>query len=179
MAFPAAFAPIVVLMGVSGCGKSTTGTRLASALGWPFRDADGFHPPGNIEKMSRGVALADEDRWPWLAAIAQWIDERRAAGEAGIVSCSALKRDYRRRLIGERDGVRLVYLKGSKDLIAARISRRRDHFMPSSLLDSQFATLEEPGPDEAAIIVPITLTPKRVVALIIAELGVASRAGVT
>jgi gluconokinase len=163
--------PVIVLMGVSGCGKSTTGVRLATALGWPFRDADSFHPPGNIEKMRRGVALQDEDRWPWLAAIAQWIDERCAAGEAAVVSCSALKRDYRRRIIGERECVRLVYLQGSRELIAERISGRTGHFMPSSLLQSQFAALQEPGPDERPIVVPVTFSPKRVVAVIIAELG--------
>jgi gluconokinase len=158
-------------MGVSGSGKSTTGARLARALGWPFRDADSFHPPANIAKMRRGVALEDEDRWPWLTAIAQWIDARRAAGEAGIVSCSALKRDYRRRLIGEREGVRLVYLKGSEELIADRISRRTGHFMPSALLHSQFAVLEEPGPEERPIVVPVILSPQRVVAAIIAGLA--------
>ena len=86
---------VIVLMGVSGCGKSTTGAALSHRLGWPFRDADSFHPPANVDKMSRGTPLTDEDRWPWLAAIAQWIDERCQAGERGIVSCSALKRAYR------------------------------------------------------------------------------------
>ena len=110
---------VILLMGVSGSGKSTTGTALSQKLGWPFRDADSFHPPANVEKMSRGTPLTDEDRWPWLAAIAQWIDERCQAGERGIVSCSALKRTYRSRIIGTRSGVQLVYLKGDIALIGA------------------------------------------------------------
>src|SRR5262245_52895169 len=122
---------VLVLMGVSGSGKSTTGTRLSKVLGWPFRDADSFHPPANIDKMSRGLPLTDEDRQPWLRAIALWIDERLVSNERGIVSCSALKRAYRRIIIGERIGVRLVYLRGDIDLIGDRISRRRNHFMPT------------------------------------------------
>ena len=109
----------IVLMGVSGCGKSTTGVALSRALGWPFRDADSFHPPANIEKMRSGKALEDVDRWPWLSAIAQWIDERCAQHSPGIVSCSALKRVYRDHIIGGRTAVRLVYLKGDMALIGA------------------------------------------------------------
>src|SRR4051812_10897542 len=113
---------ILVLMGVSGSGKSTIGKGLSQALGWPFRDADSFHPPANIEKMSRGVPLEDAGRWPWLTAIAEWVDAQRAAGASGIVSCSALKRVYREHIIGARTGVRLVYLKGDMPLIAARLA---------------------------------------------------------
>jgi len=164
---------VLVLMGVSGCGKSTTGARLSKLLGWPFRDADSFHPQANIDKMSQGLPLTDEDRQPWLAAIAQWIDERLAAGECGIVSCSALKRTYRRIIVGERAGVRLVYLKGNMELIGDRLSRRRNHFMPPALLRSQFDALEEPQGDERALSVPISLTPRRVVAAIMQELGLA------
>ena len=116
---------VIVLMGVSGCGKSTTGAALSQMLGWPFRDADSFHPPANIDKMSRGIPLTDDDRWPWLAAIAQWIDERCQAGERGIVSCSALKRDVSQRIIGARRGVRLVYLQGDMDLIGGACWRAR------------------------------------------------------
>jgi gluconokinase len=162
---------VIVLMGVSGCGKSTTGTRLSKILGWPFRDADTFHPPGNIAKMSQGLPLTDEDRWPWLAAIAQWIGEQLTAGQSAIVSCSGLKRAYRRQIAGGRTGVQFVHLKGSMELIAERLGRRRRHFMPSSLLQSQFDALEEPAPDEHALVVPITLPPKRVAETIIRELA--------
>ena len=146
---------VIVLMGVSGSGKSTLGNALASALGWEFRDADSFHPPANIEKMSRGIPLTDVDRGPWPAAIAAWIDERLQTGQPGIVSCSALKRAYRQILLEGRSGVGLVYLQGDFDLIAARMSARRDHFMPPALLQSQFQTLQEPGLDERALAVSI------------------------
>jgi gluconokinase len=162
---------VLVLMGVSGCGKSTTGALLAGRLGWPFRDADSFHPPENIEKMSRGTPLTDEDRAPWLQAIAAWIDSRLVAGERGIVSCSALRRAYRDVILGGRRGVRLVFLKGDKALIATRMAARLDHFMPPALLDSQFATLEEPTPDERPLVVPVSPQPGEVVETILRELG--------
>jgi carbohydrate kinase (thermoresistant glucokinase family) len=161
---------VIVLMGVAGCGKSTTGAALAKALGWPFRDADSFHPPANIAKMSQGLPLDDDDRGPWLAAIAQWIDERCEAGEPGIVSCSALKRDYRQRIIGARRSVRLVYLKGDMALIGRRLQARKHHFMPASLLESQFATLEEPRADERPVIVSVAMSPRRVVGTILERL---------
>ena len=160
---------VIVLMGVSGCGKSTTGRRLASILDWPFRDADTFHPEANVAKMRSGLPLDDDDRRPWLAAISGWIDERRSAGSTGIVSCSALRRRYRDALIGPRPDVGLVYLKGNFPLISDRVSRRRGHFMPPALLRSQFDTLEEPAPDERALVVPVRLPPKRVVERIVAE----------
>jgi len=160
-------------MGVSGCGKTTTGSALSKRLGWPFRDADSFHPPANIAKMSRGVPLDDDDRWPWLAAIAQWIDARCAAGKSGIVSCSALKRAYRSRIVGDRQSVRLVYLRGDMGLIGQRLQTRKDHFMPASLLESQFAALEEPGADERPLIVSIAVLPQRVVDTIINQLRLA------
>jgi carbohydrate kinase (thermoresistant glucokinase family) len=161
-------------MGVSGAGKSTTGMLLSERLGWPFRDADSFHPPQNIEKMSRGVPLDDEDRAPWLAAIAAWIDERLRVGEAGIVSCSALKRSYRQVLLDGRERVQLVFLRGHKPLLAARMAARLDHFMPPELLDSQFATLEEPGAEERPLIVPVSQTPEEVAEFILSRLGLAS-----
>jgi gluconokinase len=162
---------VLVLMGVSGSGKSTAAAGLSERLGWPFRDADSFHPPANVEKMSRGTPLDDEDRWPWLRAIAAWIDERLARGEPGIVTCSALKRSYRDILLEGRRGVRLVFLKGEKPLIASRMALRRDHFMPSALLDSQFATLEEPAADENALVVSNAATPEAIVEEIVTRLA--------
>ena len=164
----AAATHVIVLMGVSGSGKSTVGNALASALGWEFRDADSFHPPANIEKMSRGIPLTDTDRGPWLAAIAAWIDDRLRTGSSGIVSCSALKRAYRQVLLEGRSGVGLVYLQGDFDLIAARMAARRDHFMPPALLQSQFKTLEEPGPGEHALGVTIDMPADQIAQRIIA-----------
>ena len=158
---------MLLLMGVSGVGKTTTGQRLARTLGWRFRDADEFHPPENIAKMSQGEPLTDEDRWPWLAAIGTWLDERRADGGKAIVTCSALRRTYRDRLLVGRPEVKLVFLKGSKALIADRLSRRSGHFMPPMLLDSQFSTLEEPRREERALVVDVSLPPNRVVAHIV------------
>ncbi|MGL4975914.1 MAG: gluconokinase [Bosea sp. (in: a-proteobacteria)] len=149
---------VLVVMGVASSGKTTLGQALATDLGWPFRDADGFHPPENVAKMSSGVPLNDEDRKPWLSAIAGWIDGLLATGSHGIVTCSALKRAYRDVLIGSRADVRLVYLDGSRELIGARMAMRQNHFMPTSLLDSQFATLQVPGEDERPIAVPVELS---------------------
>lgn len=148
-------ATILVLMGVSGCGKSTIALELQRLLGWTFKEGDDLHPPANVEKMRAGLPLNDDDRRPWLAAVARWIDERLAAGEPGIITCSALKRAYRRIIIGDRKGVTLVYLQGDEQLIAERIAQRTHRYMPPSLLHSQFATLEEPTQDEHAIVVPV------------------------
>lgn len=153
----------IVVMGVAGCGKSTVGALLAGRLGWPFRDADDFHPPANVAKMSSGTPLTDEDRWPWLEAIGAWIDERRAAGGRCVVTCSALKRVYRDKLLGGREGVRLVHLAGSQELIAQRMAARREHFMPTALLASQFAALEPPQPDEKALTLAIGAAPDLIV----------------
>jgi gluconokinase len=147
------------------------GAELSRMLGWPFRDADSFHPPANIEKMSRGVPLTDADRWPWLDAIGQWIDDRLGRAAPAIVSCSALKRAYRRRIVGDRARVRLVYLRGDMGLISARLAARKGHFMPAALLASQFEALEEPQPDERAVIVSIDEPPASIAATIIAKLG--------
>jgi len=162
---------VLLIMGVAGAGKSTYGESLALEFGWPFRDADSFHPAANIAKMKSGTPLTDDDRWPWLDAIAQWIDAHRAAGTHAIVSCSALKRVYRARLMAGRSDVRLVYLKGDKALIARRMAARTDHFMPTALLDSQFAALEEPGGEEWPVIVEIDASPRRVKERILAELA--------
>jgi carbohydrate kinase (thermoresistant glucokinase family) len=157
-------------MGVSGSGKTTIGKALAARLGWPFEEGDNLHPKTNVEKMRAGVPLTDADRAPWLAAVAAWIDDRRDHG-GGIISCSALKRAYRRVIIGDRTGVRLVYLRGDHDLIAQRIEARRHHFMPPSLLQSQFDTLEEPGPDEDPIVVDVAPAPAEIVAAILGGLA--------
>ena len=125
--------PIILLMGVSGSGKSTTGRNLGRELGWEYRDADTFHPAANIAKMREGIPLDDADRWPWLDAIGAWMDDLATGGTPGIVSCSALKRAYRDRLRGSRPQVRLVYLKGSFGLIDDRLNRRQGHFMPRSI----------------------------------------------
>src|ERR1700682_3486169 len=145
----------IVVMGVSGCGKTTVASLLADRLGWQLAGADMFHSPANIGKMRSGSALTDEDRWPWLAAIANWIDAARATGKPGIITCSALKRRYREIIVGERPDVRLVYLKGNYDLIARRLGARKHHYMPVGLLQSQFDALEEPGPDEKALVVSV------------------------
>ncbi|QRE72779.1 gluconokinase [Methylobacterium aquaticum] len=155
---------VIVVMGVSGSGKSTVASLLAGRLGWEFEDGDDFHPPANVEKMQAGHPLTDEDRWPWLAAIAAWIDRLRAEGRHGVVTCSALKRAYREILVGDRPDVRLVYLKGDRDLIGRRMAARHGHFMPTSLLDSQFRTLEEPASDENPLVVSIGATPQAIVA---------------
>src|ERR1700751_5689424 len=156
---PADKVSVLVVMGVSGSGKSTIASMLAQRLHWVYEDGDWFHPKSNIEKMHHGEPLNDEDRWPWLRAIAAWIDATRHAGSHGIVACSALKRGYRDILIGDRPDVRLIFLKGERDLIARRIAARADHFMPSTLLDSQFAALEEPQAGERPIIVSIVPHP--------------------
>jgi gluconokinase len=169
-------AAVIIVMGVSGCGKSTIGALLASRLRWEFEDADWFHPASNVDKMHSGVPLTDEDRWPWLDAVADWIDKTRRSGGHGVVACSALKRSYRNVLIGHRADVRLVYLKGDETLIARRIATRHEHFMPRSLLHSQFEALEEPGPDEDPIIVSIEPQPREIVTRILSALSTAKDA---
>jgi gluconokinase len=164
---------VIVVMGVASSGKTSLGERLAAHLGWPFRDADSFHPPENVAKMAGGTPLNDEDRKPWLAAIAAWIDELRAKGEHGIVTCSALKRAYRRVIVGDRPDVALVYLKGSRALIGERMAARQHHFMPPALLDSQFATLEEPGEDERPLVVPVDLPKDQIERKVLSELDLA------
>jgi carbohydrate kinase (thermoresistant glucokinase family) len=168
---------VIVLMGVSGCGKSTVGAELSRRLGWPFRDADSFHPPANIAKMSRGTPLGDADRAPWLDAIARWIDDRLAHGAPGIVSCSALKRAYRERIVDARPRVALVHLEGEIALIAGRLAKRTGHFMPPALLASQFEALEAPQPEERPVVVSIVETPARIAARIVAELGCGAAEG--
>jgi carbohydrate kinase (thermoresistant glucokinase family) len=162
---------VLVLMGVSGCGKSTVGKLLAKKLGWRYEEGDSFHPKSNVEKMHAGHPLTDEDRRPWLEAIAHEIDRVRAAEEHVVLTCSALKRRYRDIIIGARPDVRLVYLQGSRELIGARIAKRKDHFMPAALLDSQFAALEEPTADERALTVSVAPSPDEIVANIRSKLN--------
>jgi carbohydrate kinase (thermoresistant glucokinase family) len=164
---------VVIVMGVSGSGKSTIGALLAARLRWKFEDADRFHPTSNVDKMHRGIPLTDEDRRPWLDAIAAWIDKTRDASEHCVIACSALKRSYRDVLMAGRVDVRLVYLKGDETLIARRIANRHEHFMPQSLLHSQFEALEEPDLDEKPIIVSIAPQPREIVAQILSALGIA------
>lgn len=162
---------VIVVMGVASSGKTSLGERLAARLDWPFRDADSFHPPQNVAKMAGGTPLTDEDRKPWLAAIAAWIDDLRASGGNGIVTCSALKRAYRRVIVGDRADVALVYLKGSRELIGRRMAARQHHFMPPALLDSQFATLEEPGEEERPLVVSVEESKEAIVQEVVERLG--------
>lgn len=150
------FARLIIVMGVSGCGKSTVGAALAGRFGKPFLDADDYHPPANVEKMSQGIPLSDADRWPWLDQLAEAL--RVAADEAGmsIAACSALRRAYRQRLVNAAgEPILFVFLHGSRDIIAKRMAARTDHFMPTELLDSQFATLEPPTANENALVLNI------------------------
>ncbi len=161
----------LIVMGVSGSGKTTIAALLAGRLGWDFEDGDWLHPPANVEKMHAGIPLTDEDRWPWLRAIAVWIDHTRETGGHGVVACSALKRRYRDLLVGGHEDVRLVYLKGDQAVIGRRIAARHGHFMPAGLLQSQFDALEEPAPEERAIVASIERRPNEIVNGILAALG--------
>lgn len=143
---------VIVVMGVSGCGKSTIGRALADALGWDFQEGDTLHPQANIDKMSAGISLDDDDRWPWLDRIAEWIGDEAAQQRSGVVTCSALKRSYRDRLRLTGGSVRFAYINVSRAELERR-TRQRQHFMPPSLLDSQLKTLQEPTPDEPALAV--------------------------
>ncbi len=145
----------LVVMGVSGSGKSTVGEALARRIGWRFEDGDGFHPPANVAKMKAGHPLDDDDRRPWLEAIAAEIDRVAAAGGHVVIACSALKRAYRDLLVHGRRDTRIVFLDGSEALIAKRLAKRKGHFMPPGLLASQFAALEPPAADEHVITVSI------------------------
>jgi gluconokinase len=162
---------VLVLMGVSGCGKTTVGELLAERLHWTYEEGDALHPQANVAKMAAGHPLDDADRAPWLAKVADWVDARLDAGECGVISCSALKRSYRALIDRRGKGVEFVYLHGSRELIASRLVTRHGHFMPTSLLDSQFATLEEPAADEPAIRVEIGAPPGTIAADIVGALG--------
>jgi gluconokinase len=167
--------PVLVVMGVSGSGKSTVAGIVAGRLGWDLEEGDDLHPPANVAKMASGIPLTDDDRWPWLDQIGAWIREHTAAGRPGVITCSALRRVYRDRLRG--DGVVFVYLAGTRELIGQRLAARTDHFMPSALLDSQLATLEPPGPDENTLRVELGPTAAELAAEIINRLRLPADAG--
>lgn len=164
--------PIVLLMGVSGSGKTTIGAMLAGRLGWRYAEADDFHPPANVEKMHAGIPLNDDDRRPWLEATAEWMKDQT---EPAVVTSSALKRKYRDLLRAGRPDLRLIYLDGSRDLIANRLAARHGHFFPKELLDSQFVDLEPPDPEENPLIVSIDGPPEEVVQEIMARTGLQRR----
>jgi gluconokinase len=165
----------LVVMGVSGSGKSTVAAKLATRLGWSFEDGDKFHPASNVAKMSAGHPLTDEDRWPWLQAIADEIDRVCKAGKHAVIACSALKRAYRDVLVHGRDDVRIVYLKGTQELIANRLAQRKHHFMPAGLLDSQFKTLEPPAANENPINVSIDAPVDAIVDDVVSQLKSGAR----
>ncbi|GGR68277.1 gluconokinase [Nocardioides luteus] len=145
--------PVLVVMGVSGSGKSTVGAAIAGRLRVPYEDADDLHPPANIEKMTAGIALDDDDRFPWLEAVGDWL--ARHAERGGVMSCSALKRKYRDQLRRHHPEVTFLHLQGTREVIARRQASRPGHFMPASLLDSQFKTLEPLEDDEAGIVIDV------------------------
>jgi gluconokinase len=161
----------LVVMGVSGSGKSTIADKLAERLNWTFEDGDRFHPASNVAKMSAGVPLTDEDRWPWLQAIADEIDRVCKAGQHAVIACSALKRAYRDILVHGRNDVRIVYLNGTEELIASRLALRKGHFMPSGLLASQFKTQEPPDQSEHPVAVSIDASVETIVDDIVRQLG--------
>jgi len=169
--------PVLVIMGVSGSGKSTVAGILAGQLGWDLEEGDDLHPAENVAKMAAGIPLTDEDRWPWLDTIASWIIEHTMAGIPGIITCSALKKIYRDRL--REKNVVFVHLSGSKEQIGRRLTARMDHYMPASLLDSQIATLEAPGPDENTIVVDVGRTPAEEAAEVVSRLGLSPASGST
>jgi gluconokinase len=160
----------LVVMGVSGSGKSTIGEKLAERIGWRYEDGDRFHPASNVAKMSAGQPLTDEDRWPWLRAIADEIDRVCKAGTRAVIACSALKHAYRDILVHGRSDVRIVFLSGTQALIAGRLARRKGHFMPPGLLDSQFRTLEPPDASEHPVTVSIEASVETIVEDIVRQL---------
>jgi carbohydrate kinase (thermoresistant glucokinase family) len=170
--------PILVIMGVSGVGKSTVAGALAARLGWPFEEGDTLHPGLNIAKMHAGIPLTDADRQPWLERVAAWIDALRAGKQPGIITCSALKRSYRQAIIGDRPEVRLVYLRGGRDLIAMHLAGRNGHFMAASLMRSQIDTLEEPDPNEDPLTVDVGPPAGQIADEIIRLLGTSVKIGV-
>lgn len=160
---------IVIVAGVAGSGKTTVGTMLAGRLDWRYADADGFHPQANVAKMRAGIPLTDEDRVPWLRAIGAWMDDLIAAGQSGVVTCSALKRAYRDQLLSGRPAATIVFLQVSRDVLVRRLTARLGHFFPEELLESQLRTLEPPVPGERVLTLPADDDPARIVAEIVAH----------
>ena len=158
-------------MGVSGSGKSTVAKGLSTVLGWEFAEGDAFHPEANVAKMRSGTPLTDDDRWPWLHAVRAWIENTLSDGKCGVVACSALKRAYRDMLVSDSNNVRLVYLRADRDTVRHRMTARQGHFMPVALVDTQFAALEEPAPDENPIVVSVDAEPQAIAAEILKQLG--------
>jgi gluconokinase len=161
---------IVIVAGVSGSGKTTIGALLAGRLGWRFADADDFHPAANVAKMRAGIPLTDEDRWPWLRVIAAWMDERIAGNDPAVITCSALKRSYRDRLLDGRPRARMVFLAPDREELARRLAARHGHFFPEQLLGSQFADLELPQPEERVLTVAPAADPETTAGSIVAVL---------
>jgi gluconokinase len=162
---------IVIVAGVAGSGKTTVGTQLARRLGWRFADADSFHPAANVAKMRAGIPLTDEDRAPWLRAITGWMDDLIAAGQSGVITCSALKRRYRDQLLSGRPAAVMVFLEVDRAALVQRLSHRPGHFFPEQLLDSQLAAVEPPAPDERVVTLPVDGDPAQMVAEIVTRLG--------
>lgn len=160
----------VVVMGVSGTGKSTIGRALADALGWPFAEGDEHHPAGNVAKMAAGFPLTDEDRWPWLRGLAGWLAVQDRAGSCSVLTCSALRRPYRDLLREGAPGLYFVHLVGDTSLLLERMQSRQDHFMPPELLESQLDTLEPLGPDERGVLVDVANPPERIGRIVMAQL---------
>ncbi|MFT8711097.1 gluconokinase [Komagataeibacter rhaeticus] len=156
---------VLVIMGVSGCGKTTLAEGLHNLLGWPYQEGDLLHPRANVEKMAAGIPLTDADRLPWLELCRKWLHERVVSGQGGILTCSALRRSYRDLLRADgNDGIVFVYLEIPEDVLSDRLKRRRGHYMPPSLLPSQLATLEVPTADEHPVVVHLEATPADLIA---------------
>ncbi|GHD50634.1 gluconokinase [Mycetocola manganoxydans] len=166
----------IIVMGVSGSGKSTIGALIAGALGVPFVDGDSLHPQSNIEKMAGGQPLNDDDRWPWLATVGRTLADAGRRGTGMVIACSALRRSYREAILETAPRTRFVHLAGTREVLATRVEGRSDHFMPTTLLDSQFATLEPLGDDEPGIVINIDQTVPAIVAEAAAALTESSSA---
>jgi gluconokinase len=161
----------IVVMGVSGCGKSTIGMGLSEKLGWPYEEGDSYHLPASVEKMAAHIPLEDSDRWPWLEKLASIIRSHEEAGQCSLIACSSLKRRYRDLLRTGGRRVRFLHLHGSREVLQARLDARKGHFFPPDLLASQFAALEPLEPDEDGVVVDVALTVEQQLAQALAKLG--------